>query len=570
VLHQHAAAVLACLISGLDVFGEGYPEHSKSLRVIKGIHGLHVYATEYWTDYLLSEASRHGGISSNTCCFRLARHVASKLEEFAPSNVQQGESDPGHSDDRLLLLGQHETLRKHVKRSLHSRTIEQLERELQNEQSDNTPQPSTPPDGILAMLMAYRQCVTSILNHHDFPGVSAEELELFKRQFHTSAFTCRLKSCPRATVGFDSAQLLREHELSHVCRLRCAFPGCHYPPFSSAQALRRHGQRVHQPNQTPRPIRRVGNFGQNQSAKSIERIEIDRKVSANLKTTEQIDREAERSKKWGSALERRAAERKSKWGLLPKSRSMATDDDAVGTQKSDLQTHPGSLSSLPSSAPRSASFLPPLSSLRFSPPPAPAPPPPPLPQPWRQESLLAANSADRGGDPLPQTSNNGQTRPNAHEDLINQADITRAYEDSLDDALYRVGTDFTVPTRYNPEEDMTTPSFWEQDDPAAGFPTSSDDFMAMRNTVTTPEGPDRLHSTNQKIASPESFDVEQRSLWHVPTATPPAFRPGNKVDKFVDPTLTMGQFLQMGESQTEDRIVLDPEWIELLSHKTKR
>ncbi|KAH6855598.1 hypothetical protein B0I37DRAFT_424156 [Chaetomium sp. MPI-CAGE-AT-0009] len=134
VLHQHAAAVLACLISGLDVFGEGYPEHSKALRVIKGIHGLHVYATEYWTDYLLSEASRHGGMSSDTCAFHLARQVASKLEEFAPYNVQQGDSDLGHPDDRLLLLAQHETLQKHVKRSLNSRTIEQLASELQNEQ----------------------------------------------------------------------------------------------------------------------------------------------------------------------------------------------------------------------------------------------------------------------------------------------------------------------------------------------------------------------------------------------------------------------------------------------------
>lgn len=134
-------------------------------------------------------------------------------------------------------------------------------------------QPSYPPDGILEMLTAYQKCVRYILNQHDFPGVTAEELEFFKKQFRLSAFTCRIKFCPRATVGFDSAQVLREHELSHVCQLRCAFPGCHYPPFPSAQALRRHERRVHQRNLDTKPIRRVGRFGQKKPDESPERID---------------------------------------------------------------------------------------------------------------------------------------------------------------------------------------------------------------------------------------------------------------------------------------------------------
>lgn len=106
-----------------------------AFRVIKGIHGLHVYATEYWTEYLLSEASRHGGISSDTCVFRLARQLANKLDTRAPSDILIGEPDPCELDERLLLLGQHQTLQNHVKRSLGSRTAKQLEHELQSEQS---------------------------------------------------------------------------------------------------------------------------------------------------------------------------------------------------------------------------------------------------------------------------------------------------------------------------------------------------------------------------------------------------------------------------------------------------
>ena len=117
------------------MFNEGYPEHSRAYRVIKGIHGLHVYATEYWTEYLLLEASRHGGISSDTCAFRLARQLANKLDTRAPSDVPISKPDPCDLDERLLLLGQHQTLQKYVKRSLGARTMKQLEHELQSEQS---------------------------------------------------------------------------------------------------------------------------------------------------------------------------------------------------------------------------------------------------------------------------------------------------------------------------------------------------------------------------------------------------------------------------------------------------
>jgi hypothetical protein len=393
VLQQHATAVLACLISGLDVFSGGFAESLQASRVIKGIHGLHIYATEYWTEYLLSEVTRHGG-SSDNCVFRLARQLANKLESLVPSDVQRGDSDPGHFDDRLFLLGQDETLQKHVKRSLESRTMEKLERELQNNQRDIA-QASDSPDGILTMLTAYQKCVRSILSQHDFPGISAEELELFKRQFHTSAFTCRLKSCPRATVGFDSAQLLRQHELSHVCRLRCASPGCHYPPFPSAQALRRHEQRVHQQTPAPRPIRRVGNFGQGQSVRPLQQ-----RVYSEEELTYKME-------------------------LDLKTRNMTTGDDTLRTQKNDLQTHPGGPPPL-LPFPRYPATLP-LPPEDRGPWPAPRPPlrtalrplsSPSLPlmltpqtkeEGGHETSLLAVNSVEQSGNPSPQTRNNGQT-----------------------------------------------------------------------------------------------------------------------------------------------------------------
>lgn len=79
-----------------------------------------------------------------------------------------------------------------------------------------------------------------------------------KNQFRTSAFTCRLRSCPRATLGFENDALRREHELMHVGGFRCAVINCLYPPFPSAKSLRTHTTKVHNSSPAPKSIRRVG------------------------------------------------------------------------------------------------------------------------------------------------------------------------------------------------------------------------------------------------------------------------------------------------------------------------
>ena len=128
-------------------------------------------------------------------------------------------------------------------------------------------------DGISAMLTFYQAAVRSLLNQGDFPGVSAEELELFKSQFRTSAFTCRLNSCPRATLGFESEKLRLEHELAHV-RFRCTFPGCKYPLFVSAQSLRNHLNKYHNPNLPRKSIRQVGHISTTRSGNAASLVTL--------------------------------------------------------------------------------------------------------------------------------------------------------------------------------------------------------------------------------------------------------------------------------------------------------
>lgn len=103
----------------------------------------------------------------------------------------------------------------------------------------------------------YQETVKSILDKSDHPGISAEELELFKSQFRASAFTCRLKSCPRATLGFETIESRLEHESTHVRKIRCTFPHCNFPPFVSPQSLKIHVKKYHSRNLAPKSIKDI-------------------------------------------------------------------------------------------------------------------------------------------------------------------------------------------------------------------------------------------------------------------------------------------------------------------------
>jgi hypothetical protein len=112
-------------------------------------------------------------------------------------------------------------------------------------------------DGVSMMLVSYQKSVEYLLNQDSCPGASAEELELFKSHFRTSAFTCRLRQCPRATVGFETEKFRREHETTHAGGFRCTVPSCQYPPSRSAQSLKAHVDRYHSTAPAQKSIRRV-------------------------------------------------------------------------------------------------------------------------------------------------------------------------------------------------------------------------------------------------------------------------------------------------------------------------
>ncbi|KAL7928885.1 hypothetical protein V8C35DRAFT_221248 [Trichoderma chlorosporum] len=262
-LHDHGVATVSCLLSGLQIFRNTYSESARCLRIIKGIHGFHVYASEFWTEYLLSSAEcGSGNLDTDSPLLILACKMANILDEaMSPVFREKLGHQPDELDERMLFLRQHPTLYKHVEWALKGRSLKRLEAELFPEStpvSTTRPSKSLPPlDGISTMLMLYQNTVKSLLDQHDYPGVTAEELELFKSQFRASAFTCRLKSCPRATLGFESEKLRLQHEKTHIRRWECAFANCKFPSFTSPQALKTHTSKHHGYSSPPKSIRSI-------------------------------------------------------------------------------------------------------------------------------------------------------------------------------------------------------------------------------------------------------------------------------------------------------------------------
>ncbi|CAN9407282.1 unnamed protein product [Alternaria alternata] len=262
-LNEHGIAAVTCLLSGLHVLDPSYDEQAKLSRFVKGIHGFHVYATEYWTEYLLANAAINDGLEEEL--LHAATRLADILDKFKDTNTSEPpktRATADSKDERLELLQRYGSLRRHVESSIFARSLRRFESELQttSEPADNAPRIFNHQDRISLALDLYQQTVETLLGRDSCPGASVEELELFKSQFRASAYTCRLRSCPRATIGFKSHELRHEHEVAHAGGFRCSFAGCQYPPYRSQKSLSAHVNQVHTPiDSSPRrTIRRVG------------------------------------------------------------------------------------------------------------------------------------------------------------------------------------------------------------------------------------------------------------------------------------------------------------------------
>lgn len=111
MIREHGIASVTCLLSGLKVFQPDYPHFDRSLRVLKGLHGFHIYATEYWVDYILSIVTSPDALSQPGLLPSVVDDLSKNLDSLGESfNTFDDKDSPTPSENGLDLLKAHKGL----------------------------------------------------------------------------------------------------------------------------------------------------------------------------------------------------------------------------------------------------------------------------------------------------------------------------------------------------------------------------------------------------------------------------------------------------------------------------
>ncbi|KAI8950616.1 hypothetical protein F4801DRAFT_590286 [Xylaria longipes] len=247
---EHAIATTTCISSGLDVFQPSYLSHDRLIRVLRGLHGFHVFAYEHWIDCVLHALSPRDTGEDMSQLSELLSEVSQKLAVSSGSPTTQNEGIPT-SEPKLELLTQFPPLFLAAKEFLLARNQKKASR-FEDSMRGITK--------LRDVLDNYQITLRECLLIQEFPGITTEELAQFRLNHNKAAFICRSLSC---SEGFETDEKRVDHEASHATPLKCPLPSCQYPPFPTEQALRRHRQKCHDntvDKSKMKSIRRVGHF----------------------------------------------------------------------------------------------------------------------------------------------------------------------------------------------------------------------------------------------------------------------------------------------------------------------
>ena len=101
---EHAVTAATCLLSGLEVFCPTYSTHDRALRVLKGLHGFHVFAHEYWIDCVLHALSPSDVKHQYPKLLLVLHGLSDKLASLGGSSLAQDEDGNLTLGNQLELL----------------------------------------------------------------------------------------------------------------------------------------------------------------------------------------------------------------------------------------------------------------------------------------------------------------------------------------------------------------------------------------------------------------------------------------------------------------------------------
>ncbi|ETS86312.1 hypothetical protein PFICI_00140 [Pestalotiopsis fici W106-1] len=260
-IHEHGVASVTCLRAGLHVFRSDASRHAQNLRVVHGLHGFHLYANNYWVDYLLEIMKISSKPINEVPLYQLAVDLAAQANQNEIQSVFDNEGERSSGDEGLSLIPDVQ-LRRLVRLTLKSRSHKTTEQQIfvvdDIDETLKRRDEMITQTSLQAITSSYQDIVVFLLEQRDYPEISSEELQRFKNQFRNSGFTCRFDKCHFATIGFDSYAERNEHELTHSKPFTCPITDCKYPAFVSKAAVQRHVNKIHVVTIQRKPLRRPG------------------------------------------------------------------------------------------------------------------------------------------------------------------------------------------------------------------------------------------------------------------------------------------------------------------------
>lgn len=127
MIHEHATATITCLVSGFWIFSEHLASDTRLLRIVKGLHGLHIYANHFRLECLLDAVSTDPGLVHGSPLHRAAQELANCLRHQPKSSSTLAYSTSGiaestaSKDSRLQCLKEHSAIYEMARKELGER-----------------------------------------------------------------------------------------------------------------------------------------------------------------------------------------------------------------------------------------------------------------------------------------------------------------------------------------------------------------------------------------------------------------------------------------------------------------
>lgn len=128
---QHCIASITCLLSSMRLVSQ---QRQQVFRVlVRGVYGLQLYATEYWTDYLLFMLGQNGGLDGDSTLHNLLCQLSAGIDAAFQNDREEDYHDAPSQDKRLDHLKERQSIYNNVRNAIWARSLQQLEQCLRSE-----------------------------------------------------------------------------------------------------------------------------------------------------------------------------------------------------------------------------------------------------------------------------------------------------------------------------------------------------------------------------------------------------------------------------------------------------